>query len=408
MIFKNILKAIFRNWPIKLLCILASASLWFYVTSSQNTIAKFPGSLNIRTANISTNLVAIYDVKTVEVKVMAEPSVWQKLSAESFSASIDLSGVSAGTHEVPVNVTTSIPGVQIIEKTPDKILVTLEPVISKDVSIAKKIEGGSAEGMVPGNITFSPDRVRIKGGQSAIDNISEATAVISLNGEGENFKRNISLIVLNDSGEEMKDVEIWPNEVEADVSIVKGSNVKTVGIKVKIIGSPKENYYVSDVTSMPGAVDISGIRDIVVNTKYLETQSIDISGVSTDIERDIALSAPDGITILGNSSAKVHVIINISSFEISRSFDVSNYKILNSNIQVASFDPTTVKVVCEGLPNILGTLTKDNFSIDLNLIGKTPDPNGEINVAIVPENVHAVDGVTIISVEPNTIKIKSK
>lgn len=408
MIIKNFLQFIVKNWPIKLLCILAATALWFYVTSSQNTIAKFPGSLSIREINTPTNLVAIYDIKTVDVKVMAEPSVWQKLSNDTFSASIDLSGMTEGTHEVPVNVTTSISGVQIIEKTPDKILVTLEPVISKDVSIAKKIEGSTAEGMVPGSIIFSPEKVRIKGGRSVVENINEVTAIIALNGEGENFKKNISLAVFNDKNEELKNIEISPSEAEASVSIVRGSNIKTVGIKVKLVGSPKENYYVSDITSMPGAVDITGIRDTVLATKYLETQPIDISGVSLDIKKDVTLSPPDGVTILGNNSGMIGVIISISPFKITRSFDVNTFNIINSSFQATSYIPSSVKISCEGLPSIIGTLDSSDFSININLKDKTPDANGEISVAIVPENIALPEGITAISVDPNTIKVRVK
>jgi|GEM_PF-518048 len=408
MFLKYLKQFIVKNWPIKAMCLVAAGVLWIYVASSQNTVAKFPGSLRIRPVNVPSNLVAIYDTKTVEIKVMAEPTVWQKLSADAFLATIDLSGMSVGTHEVSVNVSTSISGVQIIQKTPERILVTLEPVISKDVSVGKRIEGNAADGMVPGSIAFSPDKVRIKGAQSVIDNINEAVATIVLNGESEDFKRNISLAVYDDKNQEISDVEIWPSEVEAQVSIVKGSNVKTVGVKVKVSGTVAENYYISDISSSPGAVDISGLQTTVQETKFIETYPVDVSGQNGSIQRDILLNVPDGVNLMGNDAGKVSVTISISPFTLSKKFTVNNFKIENSGSSQVNLSSAGIDLTCEGLPSIIGTVVPSDFAVKVDLNKKQSDGNGNTYIYLTSDDIIAPGGISIKAIEPEYLQITVK
>lgn len=406
--FRKITKFFTKNWIVKIVCICIASILWFYVVSSQNTIAKFPGELTIKAINTPSDLVAIYDAKTVEIKVMAEPSVWQKLSAETFSASVDLSGMTEGTHEVPVNVTTSISGVQIVQKTPDKILVTLEPLVTKEVPISKKIEGNAADGMVVGSVNFSANKAVIHGAKSLIEGITEVSAVITLNGESVNFSRSVHLAVFDDKNDEIKSIEISPSEVQADVAVVKGSNIKTVGIKANIVGLPKNNYFISNISVAPGVVDITGVRDTVNATKYIETLPIDVSGITADLTKDTTIVLPDGISILSGNTTKVHITISISTNTTSKEIIVTNLTAINHNFSSVTFDPASVKVVCEGNPTAISNLTSNDLSISIDLNGKQPDQNGVITVALLPSNVHLPSDINVISLTPQTLQIRVK
>ena len=214
-IFKNFS----NNLSIKLFCFFAALFLWIIVAAGQSTVGKFPNSLKIKSINAAAGMVAIYDLKTVEVKIMAEPSVWKQLSTESFSAYVDLSGLSTGTHEVSVNVVSSVPGVQIVEKSPDRILISLEQIITKEVNINKRVEGSAAEGLVAGTIELNSEKVQARGAKSVIDNLTEASVIISLNGETEDFKKTVEIIALDESGEAIGNIEFLPAEVTANVSV---------------------------------------------------------------------------------------------------------------------------------------------------------------------------------------------
>jgi len=399
-------KIITKNLWAKLLCLLAAFLLWLWVASSQNTIAKFPGTLTIKASNTPANLVPIFDTDEVSVKILAEPSVWQQLSVETFTAEINLTGLTAGTHQVPVNVTSSISGVQIVDQNPSSILVTLEPLAIKTVKVSERIDGSAADGMVPGDIAFSPDTVQIKGAKSVVADINEVVATVTLSGQDADFTANINPHVLDEKGQQINDITVSPDSVQAQVSVVKGSNTKTVGVKVQVNGVPADNYYISNITSTPGAIDISGVRSTVLATSYLSTQPIDVTGATSDITKDISLSVPSGLTILNNNSTKIHVTISISPTETSKTFNLTNFKVSSGNYKIVSTDPGSISVVCAGSLDQLNSLGDKDFTVLLDLTTNQPDSSGISNLVLSKTNIQVPAGITVVSISTPALKVR--
>jgi len=391
-----------KNLAIKMVCLIAALILWVYVATAQNSVAKFPGSVKIKIFNTQANLVAVYDAKTVEIKVMTDSGNWRKLSADSFSAYVDLSSYGTGTYEVPVNVVSSIPGVQVVEKKPDKILVSIEPVLSKEVPIYKKVEGNAADGMTAGAINFDPDKVTIKGAKSVVDGIQEVSAKVILNGESASFTKMVSISIPG-TNEENPAVEIMPPEVKAEVSIVKGANVKSVGIKPNIKGSPKTNYFISDIIVNPSVVDITGLTGVISDTKFLDTTTIDISDATDNIAKDVLLKLPSGVSLLDSSLSNVHVEIKISSIGIVRDIVTSNFKYLNNSLDIASLNPGEITIKCSGSSSVLDNLSKSSISVNLNFANKTPNAFGEVYFDLTPADITAPSGVEILGVMTKNI-----
>lgn len=401
------IKTLTKNMGVKIFCILAAGALWTYVAAGQNTVGKFPGSIKIKALNTPQNFVAIYDTKIVDIKIMAEPSIWQRLSADSFSAYVDLSALGEGTHEVPVNVTSSIPGVQVVEKNPEKIFVSLEPVVTKEVILSKRVEGSAAEGMVSGNITLNPDKVTIKGPKNLINATSEANVTIRLNGEEKDFNKSFSAFVIDEKGEPIKDIEITPSEVNASVSIVKSSNNKTLGIKVKTSGTPKSGYFISNITTDPTTIDVVGTKTTLSSLDYLETFAVDINGKSEDIDSAVGLDIKNGVALQSGMPTKIKVKIQFSATGISREI-IPEVKYLNipDSYNVSSQTPNQIKVICTGAATLISSLQSRDIFLIIDLSSFKPTKSQEsFSIDLNQSNFNVPDGVTITSFLPTSINI---
>ena len=402
---KYLKKLFTKNLGIKISCLIAATLLWVYIAAGQNTIAKYPGSIKIKAINVPSGLVAIYDNKTVDIKIMAEPSVWSKLSVDSFSAYVDLSGQKEGTYELPVNVVSSTAGVDIVEKTPDKVVISLEPIVTKEVSINKKVEGSAAEGLVAGNIDLSPETTTLRGPKSVVNSITEATALIKLNGESEKFTKTVGLSALDESGEVIDNLEFDPAEVSATVAIVKASNNKTVGVRVKTTGQPKTGYFVSNISVSPSTVDITGSTSLLADVSYLETLPIDITNQSTDIEKDVALDIKNGLALQVGSTSKVHIKISLSLNQTSKELSATIVPInLNSAYQISNILPSEIKVVCSGPSDAISKLKSSDVIYNLDFSGKTLTEL-VFNFNVTPSNFKTPDNVDVVSVVPSSINV---
>lgn len=401
------IKIILKNWPVKLFCLFAAFGLWFYVALNQNLIAKFPGEIKIRAINVPLNLTAVYDDKEVEVKIGAAQVDWQKLSADAFSASIDLAGLAEGTHEVPVNVISTVSGITIIDKTPGKILVRLEPIITRELTVAKKIEGNAADGMVASSVEFTPEKVQVRGAKSIIDNLEEATALVKLAGQSVDFNENVSVSILDSKNNEIPDIEITPNEISASIHLIKGSNVKTVGIKPTISGEPKSGFYISEITVDPSVVEITGQRNIINEIKYIETAPVNIGGLSSVLEKDVNIVIPDSVTLIGLASEKVRIKISISPVLASREFLLSNFQLRNAgDFKISSVNPADFKVTISGSPEVLNSISASDILFTANLSSYDPSASQSVDYAVQPGDFSLPDGSMLVSYTADRLVIK--
>jgi YbbR domain-containing protein len=391
-----------RNLLIKILCFVAAALLWGYVASSQSMVAKFPGDLTIKTINVPAGLTPIMDEKTVQIKIMAKQGIWQKLSPDNFSAYVDLAGLKEGTNEVDVAVTSKQSTVSVVSKTPDKVMVTMEKTISKEVPLKGKIDGNLAEGMIVDKITLNPDTVTVTGSKQILDTILEITVPVKADGESVSFVKKVAVTL--DSGIS-SNVTVDPVETEATVTLAKGANIKTVGITANTTGVVRTNYYISGIQVTPDTIDISGPKDIIANIKVLQTQPIDVTDQAADTTADIGLILPSGVTLYNASGTKVHVSMQISLVEAFREFDVSLFQFTGSSLYTHT--PDAIKVRVRGPLSTINALTGAEFAVIVNPDNRA-STNGEITYPIAPTDIKTPADVTVSSVTPTQVIFKAK
>jgi len=401
------IKGLSKNWLIKIFCLLIAAGLWFYVTASQNTVAKLPGAVQIKALNIPAGLIAVYDVKTVDLKIMAEPSDWKKLNSDSFSAFVDLASLSEGTYQLDIKVTSTIPNVQVVEKSPDKIFVSLEKLTTKEINVNKRVEGQAATGLVAGNINLTPDKVVARGPKSIIDSLSEATALIKLNGESANFKKNVELFAFDEEGNAIDNIEFTPSEVEASVDLIKAANTKTVGVKVVTEGQLQSGYYIENIKVVPDTIDILGPKQYLDKINFVETAPINIASLNSNLSKEVMLKLSDGIAVDGASPTKVSVEISVAQYDTTKE-TYFQIKVINltAGYSLVSAQPDLIKAVLSGPKSKLDGLRADDLIVTLDFGSKRLTQSNEtLLIDIKSDNFRIPTGTTLINFSPSTISI---
>lgn len=397
------IKNLTKNLNIKLFCLFLAIVLWVYVAAGQSTVGKYPGSINIEAINVSSGLEAVYDVKSVDIRIMADSATWKKLSADSFTARVDMSARSAGTYEVPITVTSSESGVTIVEKTPDKIFVRLEQVISKEVLINKKIEGTAAEGLVAGGVELGVEKTMATGPKSLINNLNEAMVSVKLNGESEDFTKTLNILALDGNGAEISGIHFEPATVQAKVLITKAANNKTVGIKVVTTGSPKTGYFVSSVSANPSVIDIVASDAILNNINYVETAPLDLTNLASDTEKEVSLNLTGGIVLQAGATGKVKVKIKISESDISREIVATITSKNLSGYTISGYGVKSVSVVVVGPKSIIDGLKSSDVVLVLDFNGKTL--SSSVNFDLKSSNFILPGSVSISGILPSSLVV---
>lgn len=392
------MKILTHNFWIKLFAVICATILWVYVSSSENKIADFPGSIPIEPKNIPSGLAPIYDQQRVKVKVQAPLEVWNRLNADTFEAYIDLTGLDKGTHEVEVKVVSKISNVLIIEKDPNKIIVRLEELLTKKVPVIVRFEGEVKKGFAPGEPEVIPKDVLISGAASLIEEVSEATAKVALTSSDEIIEKTVSVAVYDERGEKIRSIDCTPKMVKVKVSIIPASETKTVGIKVKTKGRPKPNYFISKIETIPATVEISGSESSLKSILFIETKEIDIEGLDKDIEREVELIIPLGITL---HQKTVRVKLGVSQNTVEREIGAT-LRTTGTSLTVVSISPSVIKVIVSGPIDIINSLTASDVSITFNLSGKSA---GSHLVNITKDMIMLPAGCVAMSWLPSAVMI---
>lgn len=396
-------KIITNNWPAKLICLLLALSLWIFVTLNSSKIANFPGNIPLETKNIPVGMTAVTDTQNIQIKISADRSLWNKLSANNFNAYVDLSNLTSGTHELDIKVTCNLSGVQIVSTNPEKALVTLESLVKKTIPIIAQVEGSAGEGLTAGDIKIEPSEAEISGAESIVSKIYEATAIIKLNNETADFSKAINLVALDAEGEIIKNIIFNPITAKVTVPIIKGSNTKTVGIKAKVIGTPKSGFWVKEIRINPADVSVSGSVSVLKNTSYIETKEINIDGIDANKSFNSELNLTSGLGLIDKiSQIKVDIILDktITQKEVIASY---NWQNLATSLKIDTINPSSLKLVVSSTADVLSNITADNVRLNVGL--SDFKISGTYNIDITKDMFTLPDGVSLISYVPSSITV---
>lgn len=132
----------------------------------------------------------------VRLLVVSRSSAFDTVAANNISCQVDLTGLRAGTHKLPIE-----PSDVTLPKELDlKSLLTpfltirLEPMVLKTVDVVAELEGNVAPGYAVIAVSLEPDRVVLKGTAGSLAGIETVkTHPINLEEAAESFKKEVPL-----------------------------------------------------------------------------------------------------------------------------------------------------------------------------------------------------------------------
>lgn len=398
-----IFKRIFNNFPVKVASLFAAALLWVIVIAGQSHTGYFPGKIPIIYTGVPVNTVYTSDVSSVQAKIITDPTTWDKLTANNFTAKVDLSGLSIGTHNLEVKITSNNDNVRIIEKNPATVLVTIEQAEIKTLPVTVKTIGQPKAGFEVSNTTSDPSQVTVTGPKSIIDNLSELDAPVLLDSTQEqNQIVQAKVRALNKQGEEIPNLTFDPSVVSVSVEFSKNSLTKTVGIQAKTSGTLPQGYILSNLSVDPTTVSITGSSDALNRIDQLSTKSFPLDSLTATTTKNIELDLPNGINLIDNSSPKVKVTATIEKADVTRTLSIP---IVVSNIQnglkVANLSNQTLEIVINGPGQIINNVSSSDFKFNIDASNKS---QGNYSVLPTSSQVEsAITGYSISSFSPTKI-----
>ena len=338
------------------------------------------------------------------VTVRTPNSVWNRMASveNAVQTWIDLTGLGAGTHDVPVQIYISevFRPVRLISLNPETVTVTLEELVSTDFVVQLQVTGEPAVGYQAGVAAKKPSVVTVTGSESLVLQVAAVATNLDISDANETIRANLPLQAIDAEGEIVSDVTITPDSVEVVQPITLLGGYRNMVVKVVTVGRVAVGYKMTNVSVSPPNVVVFSTDPQVVNDlpSFIETEPIDITGADDDIEALLSLVLPEGVSIVGDD--RVLVQVNIAAIEgsITISLPVTVIGLLPT--YSAQVSPDTVDVILSGPIPELDAITATDIRAVVNVEGL------EIGTYQVEVDVNVLlEGVWVETVLPATVEV---
>jgi len=300
-----------KNWHVKILSLVAAAVFWFFVLSSVNTFFVYPTELPIETFNVPENLAVVNALGDATLTVRADQEIYKNLTPDNFTVYVDLKGLTAGEQTVEVSVNSKKTEVGVVAIDPVQVIVVLEELQTKEVSVAFELEGSPASNYAAFLEETPEIYVEVSGAESIVEEAEKAVATLTLTGaETGDVTRTVEVKVYDARGQELNQLTLNPETIEVSATIEPESAVKTVGIKVNTEG--EVDGYISQIQTVPDVVQIQGDAETLEAIDYLETEPVFIEPGQTKITAEAELVLPEGVSLVEGESTSVQVEIEVA------------------------------------------------------------------------------------------------
>ena len=283
-----------KNLPVKILALIASIIMWGYVMNEENPSVNGRYTVPVEIVNAPEGYDVNMGVREVTLKVRAPRSLMAAAHESDFKAVIDLSGDTEGEYDEKIR--TVIPqGFELLGMSDDTVHVTMEALIAHGVPVDIVVNGKAAHGMELGEITPSQQYVNVYGPRHLVDSIVKASGKIKLADNNSDFTMRVKLTAVTADGENINNLAVLPGELDVTVQLVPGEGKKIVPVKPTVTGILPEGYVLGEVTVQPNQVELAGANKTLADIKNVDTVPVSLHGITSNFDKDVELSLPEGI-----------------------------------------------------------------------------------------------------------------
>lgn len=349
--------------------------------------------------------------ESVWVIIRAPKSSWDNLRRQSFQATVDISSLAPGLHDVPIVVRCSDPEVEIVERSPAKVSVRLEKLGEKDVPVRVEVLDAPPFGYYqPLPATAAPAVVRISGFATYVEQVAEAVVEVSVGGAKKSLElrrvpelRDAQHLPVETGREPYHRLEIQPGSVVVTIPIEQRRGFRDVSVRVVREGQPAPGYRISNVSVEPAIVTVVGSPSIIEALPgYVDTDPVNIEGATSDVVAKAGLQVPESVSVLDVQAVLVNIAITPieSSLTVQRPVEIRGLQ--PGLTAVAS--PDSVDIILSGPLPTLEALRPEAVRVFVDLLDLQPGIHQIKPQVIAPERLK-VESIVPEAVEVNISRL---
>ncbi len=403
-----------------LLAMVLSLALWVFVSFSQNP-DRISDPYNVPTEiqNLAPDLVVVNgtglprtDLPPVNVRIQSDVQTLARIRTSDLNALIDLQGLAAGEHVVPVDVVIDSPfdrRVQVESVEPPTVNIRLDQRVERTVPLRIDIEGNPPFSFERGNplvndLPVDEAEVLVIGPENRVNQVVIASTTANIDQLSANYESSLQLQALDANNQPVDGVEIVPATVNVEIPIRSVVGLKRVPVIATIDGLPAPGYAITNIRSEPLLINLTGSSGSLDRVEQVETAPVDIGGATTTITREVDLLIPAGTSPQFGDQRQALVTVDIEplqrTFQLRLPFAVEVVG-ADAGLQVSP-NPAVVSVELAGSAEAFARMDDVAVAATVDVSGLGP------GVYELTPTINVPDGLSTTRVSPVRVVIQTR
>ncbi len=203
-------KILVSDNSLKIISVVVSIIIWVYIAivmdpAIEITVRDLPIQFIGQESLSSKELAVISESATsVTVKIKGSRKKMGNNDMKSIIAKADVSTIQKiGVHSIPVEVVVPFENQGISSQSLYAVDIKIEKMAYKEIGVEVKTTGTLAQSYMSGDITVKPNKVTIKGPESAIEKVAKAVVKLDYDGEDVDIDTTLPLFYYSEDDKEM-------------------------------------------------------------------------------------------------------------------------------------------------------------------------------------------------------------
>jgi YbbR domain-containing protein len=395
-----------RNLRSFLWALVLGLSVWVAAVTAADPdeLRVYPNPVTTEITGLDPRLVITSDVpREVRLTMRAPQSVWSQIGSrpDSIRAVIDLSGVAAGQHRLTVQVSVDARPVRVVTVNPASVVVKVESLVNRTMPVESTISGQPAVGYQAGDLTIAPRQAEVSGPESLVAQAAHVRVVVNVGNIRESLDQDNPLEVLDMANQPIAGLSMQPRAARITLPVIRQGGFRDMAVKVLVRGQVAAGYRLTSISVFPPVVTVYSDNPELVSALpgVVQTQALDLNAASSDLNLQVPLDLPPGISVVGQQN----VLIQAGISPIQSSLTLTGQKVeltgLSSGLE-AQVSPSAVDVILSGPIPILDTLSRQDVHVAVDVTGLGPG-----SYQLTPAVQILASNLTVESLLPNTIEV---
>lgn len=390
------------NKAVFILALVMAIALWAYVLGTVDpvrtvTLRNIPVKLTNQAVLDEAGLVITeMDTEEVNVTFTAKRSLANKIKAEDFHVTCDLSEVKLGNNVIKVEL--SRPSNITLESVSSEyISITADQFISAEKPIEVTIVNPTKEETEPKIIRMSDEEVTISGASSAVERVDKVLAELdALRMGNEPTTISVELKAVDESKEEVSGINFSFKNVSVTAVL---QSTKTVPLEVPVTGVSSGS--VNRNVTAPDRVTLKGDDSALEKIESITCEPVDLTELYESEVIPLIPVLPDEVELAEESENLVLQVTVYNAGTTEMTFDATDINITGvGEGRSVKIHDVKIRATVKGLSTVTSSLSKSNFNLSAD-VSDIEDGTHTIDLKITSD----MTGVDLIIPNPDKITV---